>query len=100
MTSGAAFFISMGNITMQITVKVFVTLRKHLNSELSKQDEFKVSLATLPGNLRRIQDLIDYLHLPQKDIGMIILNGRIQRDKTIALNPNDRVVLSPPIAGG
>lgn len=85
---------------MQVKVKVFATLREHLNPELTKQVEFEVPLAALPGNHNRIQDLIDYLHLPQEDIGMIILNGQIKRDKTIVLNPDDRVILQPYIGGG
>jgi hypothetical protein len=85
---------------MQVTVKVFVTLRRYLPPELSQQVEFEVSLAALPGEPKRIQDLIDHLHLPQKEIGQIILNGHIKWDKTIELNPNDRVILQPYIGGG
>lgn len=83
---------------MQITVKVFVTLRKYLKAEQSQAAEFEISLDDLPG--RRIQDLVDYLRLPAKEIGQVILNGHIKRDKTIALNPGDRVILQPHIGGG
>ena len=44
--------------------------------------------------------LIQYLHLPLEQIGQIILNGHIKWDKTIVLQPNDRVVLQTHIGGG
>lgn len=85
---------------MQITVKVFVTLRKYLDSKWSQKPEFQVSWEDLPGDPKRIHHLIDYLKLPEQDIGQIILNGHIKWDKTIELRPNDRVILQPPIGGG
>jgi hypothetical protein len=85
---------------MRITVKVFVTLRKYLKAEWSQTTEFEVSLDDLPGSAGRIQDLVDYLRIPAKEIGQVILNGHIKRDKTIALNPGDRVILQPHIGGG
>lgn len=85
---------------MRITVKVFVTLRKYLKAEWSRAAEFEVSLDDLPGNAKRIQDLVDYMRLPAKEIGLVILNGHIKRDKTIALHPGDRVILQPHIGGG
>lgn len=85
---------------MRITVKVFVTLRKYLKTEWARATEFEVALDDLPGGRQRIQDLIDYLQLPVKDIGQIILNGHIKWDKTIVLHPGDRVILQPHIGGG
>jgi molybdopterin converting factor small subunit len=85
---------------MNITVKVFPTLRTYLRPELADKVEFTLLLTDLPGESKTVLDLIEYLHLPPKQIGQIILNGHIKWDKSIALQANDRVVLQPPIGGG
>jgi len=85
---------------MEITVKVFSTFRKYLSSDLADKTEFSLSLADLPGEPKRISGLIEYLNLPLEDIGQIVLNGHIKWDKSIELQPNDRVVLQPFIGGG
>lgn len=85
---------------MQITVKVFVTLRKHLKPEWAQANEFNVFLDDLPGDTRRVSDLIAYLDLSGKEIGQIIINGHIKWDQTLALHPGDRVALQPHICGG
>jgi len=85
---------------MKITVKVFSTFKKYLSSELADKTEFTLSLADLPGEPKRIASLIAYLHLPSEQIGQIVLNGHIKWDKSIELQPDDRVVLQPYIGGG
>ncbi len=85
---------------MEITVKVFPTLRNYLASELADQVEFVLSLDDLPEGTKTILSLIEYLHLPPEQIGQIILNGHIKWDKNIELQAQDRVVLQPAIGGG
>lgn len=85
---------------MDITVKVFPTLRKHLSHALVNKVEFSLPLTDLPGEPKTILSLIEYLHLPSEQIGQIILNGHIKWDKDIELQAHDRVVLQPPIGGG
>ena len=85
---------------MEITVKVFPTLRKYLDQELADKAEFTLFLKDLPGEPKRISSLIEFLHLPADEIGQIILNGHIKWDHTIALQTGDRVVLQTQIGGG
>lgn len=85
---------------MEITIKVFPTLRKHLVDRFADKTEFTLPLKALPGETKSILQLIEFLHLPPDEIGQIILNGNIKWDQTIELQPGDRVVLQPPIGGG
>ena len=85
---------------MQITVKVFPTLKKYLHPQWADLSEFTISLDEIPAETKTIQSLIAYLQLPEKKIGQVILNGHIKWDKELELSASDRVVLSIFIGGG
>lgn len=85
---------------MQITVKVFPTLKKYLRPQWSRLSEFTVSLNDIPAARKTVRSLIAYLELPEKKIGQVILNGHIKWDKELELHAGDRVVLSIFIGGG
>ena len=83
-----------------ITVKVFPTLRPFLPPTCPGGTEFSVDLSDLPGERACIEDLISFLRIPRKKVNIAILNGQILRDFKRELKEGDRLVLSPPIAGG
>ena len=83
-----------------ITVKVFPTLRSFLPPEIPGGAEFSLSLSALVNEAVRIEDLIAYLEIPPERVNMVILNGQILRAFKRVLEDGDKVVLSPPIAGG
>ena len=83
-----------------ITVKVFPTLRSFLPPEIPGNTEFRLSLSDFETEPVRIENLIAYLEIPRERVNMAILNGQILRDFERVLEDGDKVVLSPPIAGG
>ena len=83
-----------------ITVKVFPTLRSFLPPEIPGNAPFFLSLSDLAKEAVCIEDLVSYLEIPQERVHMVILNGQILRDFKRVLEDGDKVVLSPPIAGG
>lgn len=83
-----------------ITVKVFPTLRSFLPQAITGRAEFSLSLSDLSKNRVCIEDLVAYLEIPPQNVNMVILNGQILRDFKQVLKDGDKVVLSPPIAGG
>jgi hypothetical protein len=85
---------------MQITVKVFPTLKKYLRPQWADQGEFTVFLNEIPAETKTIRSLIAYLQLPEKKIGQVILNGHIKWDKELELHAGDRIVLSIFVGGG
>lgn len=85
---------------MQITVKVFPTLKKYLRPQWADQAEFTVCLDEILVKTKTVRSLIAYLQLPEKKIGQVILNGHIKRDKELELHSGDRVVLSILVGGG
>lgn len=83
-----------------ITVKVFPTLRSFLPKEIPGDAEFSLLLSDYADGPVNIEDLVAYLEIPPKQVHMVILNGQIVRDFKRVLKDGDKIVLSPPIAGG
>ena len=83
-----------------ITVKIFPTLRSFLASGYQGNGELSLSPSDFPNETICIEELVSYLKIPRDKVDMVILNGQILRDFKRVLEDGDRVVLSPPIAGG
>ena len=83
-----------------ITVKVFPTLRSFLPPKMPGNAEFFVDLSDFGKETGSIEELVTHLGIPVREVHMVILNGQILRNFDRVLEDGDRVVLSPPIAGG
>jgi sulfur-carrier protein len=74
---------------MQITVKLFATLRKgHFEEETM---DFPTGTA--------VGRIIRKIALPEKDVTLIFVNGR-HADFDTPLSEGDTVALFPPVGGG
>jgi len=74
---------------MQITVKLFATLRK---------GRFKVSsLELVPGT--EVGQVADQLKIPREDLALIFVNGR-DAELDHVLKEGDTLSLFPPVGGG
>lgn len=80
---------------MQVQVKLFATLRKHLPPGASAG---KATL-TLPAGAT-LRDLIQHLNIPQDMAQMVLVNGEQTREFERALAEGDAVSIFPPVAGG
>jgi sulfur-carrier protein len=47
-----------------------------------------------------VAGLIDRLGLPDQDVHLVILNGRVTHDRSASLRSGDRIGLFPPVGGG
>lgn len=74
---------------MQINVKLFATLRIGRFAEATRQ---------YPQGTR-IADVISQLHIPEREIGMIMLNNR-HAEPDQALNDGDNLSIFPLVGGG
>jgi len=74
---------------MQITVKLFATFRVGRFSEETRDYP--------PGT--RVTEIIDELHIPEKEIGMIMLNNR-HAEPYQELIDGDSLALFPLVGGG
>lgn len=73
---------------MQITVKLFATLR---------DERFKEELTNIQDNSRVI-DVIEKYHLPIDEVSICLVNGR-DADNEHILQNGDTVSLFPPVGG-
>lgn len=74
---------------MQITVKLFATFRVGRFAEATRQ---------YPQGTR-IADVIGQLHIPEREIGMIMLNNRHAEPEQV-LNDGDNLSIFPLVGGG
>ena len=74
---------------MQVTVKLFATLRENREKESMMQLD--------PG--ANIKALIDLLGISEKDAAIIFINGRGSKLDQ-ALSDGDTVSIFPPVGGG
>ncbi|MDN5352453.1 MAG: sulfur-carrier protein [Clostridiales bacterium] len=74
---------------MKITVKLFATLRNYYEKEFS----LEVPDDATPGTV------VKQLNLPDKDIAIIMINGRGQK-LDAPLSESDVLALFPPVGGG
>lgn len=79
---------------MQIRVKLFATLTRHL---AGAQSGTPLEI-NLPEDAR-LADLIKKLQLPSEEIKVVFVNGRA-RPFDWLLSPGDEVGIFPPIGGG
>jgi molybdopterin converting factor small subunit len=78
----------------KIEVRLYANLRD-LNPEVGKEGELSVSL----NDNSNVSALIDKLKLPRKEISLVMVNGKHQKDDFI-LKDGDRVGIFPLIGGG
>jgi molybdopterin synthase sulfur carrier subunit len=74
---------------MQITIKLFATIRI---------GRFDAVTRDYPAGTR-IADIITELHIPEKEIGIIMLNNR-HAESDQELNDGDNLALFPLVGGG
>lgn len=74
---------------MQITIKMFATLRKGRFEEKSLEFPYGT---TVGGVIRELE-------LPEKEVTLIFINGR-HGDVTKILSAGDTLSLFPPVGGG
>jgi len=74
---------------MQVTIKLFATFRI---------GRFDVVTRDYPAGTR-IADIITELHIPEKEVGMIMLNNR-HAELNQELNDGDSLALFPLVGGG
>lgn len=74
---------------MQITVKLFATFRVGRFSAVKREYPSGTVIA----------DILKELHIPEKEIGMIMLNGR-HAEPDRELNDGDNLSIFPLVGGG
>lgn len=74
---------------MDIEIKLFAMFRKERFAEKT--------ISFSDGAL--VRDVLTYLKIPQKEVGILLLNGRSARYEQ-KLNENDSISIFPAIAGG
>jgi molybdopterin converting factor small subunit len=48
----------------------------------------------------RIQELLEHLGVPAKEVRLVFVNGKVQADWSYQIQPGDRVGIFPPVGGG
>lgn len=74
---------------MQITVRLFATLRTNREKEMLMDLE----IGATP------KDIIERLNIPTEDAAIILINGRGAKIDT-TIEENDTVAIFPPVGGG
>ncbi len=80
---------------MTIELRLYATLAASRPDTIAGRP-FPVSLP--PG--ARLHDLLQTLGIASDAVHLIIVNGRLLHDRTVALADGDRVGLFPPVGGG
>jgi molybdopterin converting factor small subunit len=78
---------------MNITLKLFATLREHIQNHSSGACEVALS------ETATVQDVLTSLRIPE-DIPKIILINGVQKSACDELHDGDTLSVFPPIAGG
>ena len=76
-------------MTIRVLVSLFASLRI---------DRFAEAMVELPEGAT-VTDLLDKLHIPLKDVGIVVVNSRSGTFQQ-KLNADDRITFIPPIGGG
>ena len=79
---------------MQVQVKLFATLTRY-----SPGGQSGIPFAAEMPDGSSISDLMDYLKLPENEVKLSFVNGRMQ-PISYKLENNDNVGIFPPIGGG
>jgi molybdopterin synthase sulfur carrier subunit len=79
---------------MQVRVKLFATLGRHLTSGLPG-----IPFAVELPDGSTVETLVDQLQLPREEVKLVFVNGRA-RPMDWVLQPGDELGVFPPIGGG
>lgn len=74
---------------LNVTIKLFATLR---------QDRFDIAEKEFKSGTT-INDVMQYLNLPEKDVSIIFVNGKHSKPDYTIQN-HDTIAFFPPIGGG
>lgn len=80
---------------MKVEVRLYATFAQHALIQRAG-DSFGVEL----GDSASLTDLIRKLRIPEDDVHLAIVNGRIIHKRTQALVDAGHIALFPPIGGG
>lgn len=80
---------------MKVEVRLYATFAKFGPSQRAG-DPFEVELE----DSALLMDLIHKLEIPEEDVHLTIVNGRVVHDQSQLLQEGDRVALFPPVGGG
>lgn len=79
-------------------MKIKVFLYDVLKTKLLPDSEERLIEAELKTGAT-VQELVQYLNLPEEWVGLILLNGR-QVERKLVLSDQDNIVIFSPMAGG
>ncbi len=80
---------SMGDLRMNVTVKLFASLRKGRFA-----DRVFYSETTLT-----VREVLASLEIPEEDVSIVFINGR-HKDLAAAIEDGDMLAFFPPVGGG
>jgi len=80
---------------VRVEARLYATFAKHAPTQRAG-DPFYVEV----GASASLADLINKLEIPEKDVHLAIVNGRIIHDRSLRLSEADRIGLFPPVGGG
>ena len=80
---------------MRVEVRLYATFAQYAPTQRAG-DPFNVELE----DSASLTDLICKLGIPEDDVHLTIVNGRILHDRELTLQDSDRVALFPPVGGG
>jgi len=80
---------------MQVSVKLYATLRKFAPAGNAIGEAFNVNLEN-----GILSELIKKLGIPEDQTRIILINGTRTSNMEEELKPNDLIVIFPPIGGG
>lgn len=78
----------------KVEVRLFASLRKY-HPGAGDSDPFNME----PDNQAKLGDLVAQLKIPRQEIGVLMVNGRWQKDD-YTLKDGDRIGIFPLIGGG
>ena len=80
---------------MRVEVRLYATFSDHAPSKRAGEP-FQINIEDSPS----LTDLIRKLKIPEKEVHLIMVNGRVIHDRSFRLSEADRIGLFPPVGGG
>ena len=80
---------------MRVQVRLYATFARFAPSQKAGEP-FDIDLAEAAS----ITDLICHLRIPETDVHLVMIDGRIVHDRAIRLVAGMRIGLFPPVGGG
>jgi len=80
---------------VRVHVRLYATFVKYAPTQRAG-DPFEVEVE----DSASLSDLISKTGIPEGEVHLAIVNGRIVHDRLQSLQDNDRVALFPPVGGG